>query len=283
MITQDPDELVAQRAAETLLTQPRESFVTALAKPDAAPALLRYCAENLRDKPGIADALAKNQNCPAQLVVGVAQHLSTGAVQALMEDLDRLSTAPALAAALAASPSLTAEQRQMLEELQQETSDHAAIEEAVAEAEPDKHRRQNLLTRLARMSVVERVRLAFRGNKEERGALIRDPCKVVQRSVLQSPLVSEREVESFAAMPNVSEEVLRHISLNRNFRKNYTVIRNLVNNPKTPLDASLGLLPNINAQDLKLLTMNKNIPETLRSMAIRLHRQRNLARQGQQG
>jgi hypothetical protein len=123
------------------------------------------------------------------------------------------------------------------------------------------------------------VQLALKGNREERLALIRDPCKVVQRAVLQSSRLSDREVEGYAAMANLSDEVLRVIAMNRNFLRNYTVVRNLVNNPKTPLDVSLHLLPNINAQDLKLLTANKNIPDTLRSAAVRLQRQRTQARQ----
>jgi hypothetical protein len=51
-------------------------------------------------------------------------------------------------------------------------------------------------------------------------------------------------------------------------------VRNLMNNPKTPLDVTLHMLPILNAVDLKKLTMNKNIPETLRSTAMKLQRTR---------
>jgi hypothetical protein len=110
-------------------------------------------------------------------------------------------------------------------------------------------------------------------------ALIRDPCKVVQRAVLQSPRITDREIESFAGMANVSEDVLRALSMMRKYSKNYLVTRNLIFNPKTPIDVSLHLVSLINAQDLKALTNSKNVPETLHSAAIRLQRQRNLARQ----
>src|SRR2546430_9783929 len=49
------------------------------------------------------------------------------------------------------------------------------------------------------------------------------------------------------------------ISMSRKFMKNYTVMRNLMNNPKSPLDITLHLLPSLNEHDLKLLTTNKNI------------------------
>jgi hypothetical protein len=92
--------------------------------------------------------------------------------------------------------------------------------------------------------------------------------------VLQSPRLTDQEVEAFASMTSLTDEILRLIATNRNFRKNYTVVRNLMNNPKTPLDVSLRMLPMLNALDLKKLTMNKNIPETLRSTSLKLQRTR---------
>jgi len=279
VLAQDADEQVAQRAAGALLTQPVETFLAALERPVASggctPQLVIFCAKNLLEKPGMADALARKPECPGELLAPAASHLNATSVQTLLEDLDRLSAAPALAAALATSTSLTAEQRQQLQELQQDApASLAELEEAAAVAESDRAKRQTLLQRLSRMRVVERVQLALKGNREARMTLIRDPCKVVQRAVLQSSRITDREVEAFAAMANLSDEVLRLIGRSRNFIKNYSVVRNLMNNPKTPLDISLHLLPTLTAQDLKMLTSNKNIPDTLRTMAIRLQRQR---------
>jgi hypothetical protein len=64
------------------------------------------------------------------------------------------------------------------------------------------------------------------------------------------------------------------IASNRNFRKNYLVVRNLMNNPKCPLDVTLHMLPILNAIDLKKLSVNKNVPETLRTTAGKLIRTR---------
>jgi hypothetical protein len=91
---------------------------------------------------------------------------------------------------------------------------------------------------------------------------------------MQSPRLTDLEIENFAAMTNVSTEVLRIIAASRVYMKSYTVVKNLVRNPKTPLDVSLHLLQRLNGFDLKLLVSNKNIPETLRSTAAKLHRQR---------
>jgi hypothetical protein len=104
--------------------------------------------------------------------------------------------------------------------------------------------------------------------------LVRDTCRVVQRAVLQSPLLSEQEVEAFASMATLTDETLRLIAANRKFRKNYAIVRALMFNPKTPLEVTLSMLPHLKPLDLKFLAGSKNIAETLRTSAMRLKRQR---------
>jgi hypothetical protein len=280
VLTKDPDEALAERAGSALLSVPLEAFVTAAARADAAPQLLQYCAEELRSKPGIADALAKNPSCPAMLLARVAKYFSTSAAQEVVGNIQRLSEAPELAEALVASPSVTVEQKSALQDMLREDGDEAAMRDAVADVEPDERKRETLLQRLAKMRVIDRIKLALTGGQSERLYLIRDPNKMVQRGVLQSPRLSDREVEAFASMGSISDEILRLIAGNRVFIKNYIVVKNLINNPKTPLNISLHLLPRLNPNDLKFLTMNKNVPETLRTTAAKLMRQRSQAKKG---
>jgi len=274
VLTHDPDEMVATRAQDALLSFPVESMIEALRRESSLPMLFAYAARNMADKPGVGDAMAQNKHCPAEHLVPVVRHLSTASIQALMEELDRVSASPALAAALEHNTSLTADQKAQLHELRSAAIDHGALAEAALEAEPDLGKRQTLLQRLATMTVAERVQFAIKGGAEARRTLIRDANKVVQRAVLQSPRLTDQDVEAFASMSSLTEEVLRLIAKNRNFRKNYVVVRNLMNNPKTPLDVTLHMLPMLNPLDLKKLCNNKNIPETLRSTANKLHLQR---------
>ena len=272
----DADEMVASRAQDAILSLPVESFVEALKREQALPALFSYAARNLANKPGICDAMVQNKKCAAEFLVPLVRYLSTLGIQALMDELERLSESPALAAALENFSSLTEEQKNQLHELHDPGTpvDVAALAEAAAAAEPDLARRQTLLQRLAKMTVAQRVQFAIKGGSEARRTLIRDSNKVVQRAVLQSPRLTDQEVEAFASMSSLTDEVLRLIANNRNFRKNYAVVRNLINNPKTPLDVTLHMLPMLNAVDLKRLTTNKNVPETLRTTAMKLHHTR---------
>jgi hypothetical protein len=148
-----------------------------------------------------------------------------------------------------------------------------ALEIAKATGENDDER-ISTLQKLARMNIVERIKTAITGTKEERSILIRDGATLVCSAVLVSPKVSDQEIEGFANMKNVRENVLRDIGRNHRFKKNYVVVRNLCNNPRTPLDLSLSLLKNLLGPDLKTLSMNKNVPETLRKMADKLFKVR---------
>jgi len=276
VLSADPDEMIATRASDAVLSVAPEAFVEAINRENAQPALFAFASRHLADKPGICDALVQNKNCPAEHLVHVVRHLSSVTTQALAEELDRVSASPALAVALEHSPHLTPEQKNHLREIHGpgHPIDEAALADAAAAAEPDAARRQTLLQRIAKMTVAQRVQYAIKGGSDARRTLIRDSNKVVQRAVLQSPRLTDQEVEAFASMSSLTDEILRLIASNRVFRKNYTVVRNLINNPKTPLDVTLHMLPMLNAQDLKRLTMNKNVPETLRTSAFKLQRTR---------
>jgi hypothetical protein len=139
---------------------------------------------------------------------------------------------------------------------------------------PGEARRDSTLQKIAKLDIKGRIALAMRGNKEERSILIRDSTKLVALAVLDSPKVSEGEVEKFALQKNVLEAVLRAIPIKRQFMKNYSIVRNLVYNPRTPLDLSLGLMKNLLLHDLKNLSGNKEVSDTIRKLALRMFKQK---------
>ena len=120
---------------------------------------------------------------------------------------------------------------------------------------------------LGSLPIVERMKLAMKGTRSQRAQLIRDSNKLVAAAVLSSPKLTETEVEAFAKMANVSEEVLRAISINRTWMKNYGVVAGLTRNPKTPPGISMHLVQRLNEKDLKMLTTDRNVPEAVRLAA----------------
>jgi hypothetical protein len=145
---------------------------------------------------------------------------------------------------------------------------------AAAPKKPEVAVRENALQKINRLDVKGRIQLALKGNKEERSLLIRDGTKVVALAVLEAPKLSDGEVEKFASQKNVLESVLRQIPLKRRFMKNYKVVRNLVGNPRTPLDLGLGLMKHLLSADLKNISGNKEVSETVRKLAMKMYKQK---------
>ena len=150
----------------------------------------------------------------------------------------------------------------------------AAVAPKKAADEKATEDRMSPLEKISKLTVAERIQLAMKGNKEERFILIRDGAKLVSSAVLESSKVTDQEVETFAAMKNVQESVLRGIAGKRKFMKQYPVVRALVNNPRCPLDVQLNLAKNLLNQDLKSLSMNKNVSDTVRKVAMKLFKER---------
>ncbi len=123
---------------------------------------------------------------------------------------------------------------------------------------------------MSSLPIVERMKIAMKGSREQRSQLVRDPNRMVSTAVLSSPKLTDAEVESFTKMGNVSEDVLRIIGMNRSWLKNYGVVLGLVKNPKTPPAISMQLLQRLSEKDIKMLAVDRNVPEALRMVARKL-------------
>ncbi len=134
--------------------------------------------------------------------------------------------------------------------------------------------RGSALQKISRLDVKGRIQLAMKGSKEERSILVRDGTKVVALAVLESPKITDSEVERYANQKNVLEALLRGIPLKRRFMKHYGIVRNLVSNPRTPLDVSLTLMKNLLVHDLKNLSANKEVSDTVRKLATKMFKQK---------
>lgn len=187
--------------------------------------------------------------------------------------------------ALAGNPILPSSLGEWLKALPASTEGEKAGDAAAAAAAPageetgaGEVKRETLLQKIGRMTAAEKIKTALTGNQEERLLLIRDSNKIVARSVLQSPKLSDQEISNIASMTSVTEEVLRLVAMNRKFMKSYSVIRALINNPRTPIDVSLPMINRLNERDQKWLTMNKNVPEVIRSMTAKMIKQKEEAK-----
>jgi hypothetical protein len=143
-------------------------------------------------------------------------------------------------------------------------ADQTAYDEPVTDDD-----KASMVQKLASMTVPEKVKAAMKGTREMRSVLIRDPNKLVALSVLSCPKVTETEIESFARMGSVSEDVLRTIGQTRAWVKSYNIVMALVKNAKTPVAMSLTMLNRLNEADVRRISIDRNVPEALRIAARR--------------
>jgi len=128
----------------------------------------------------------------------------------------------------------------------------------------------SLTQRVMKLRTNQKILLAQKGGKEERTLLIRESNRLIQVAVIRNGRITEGEVGYIAQMRTVQEEVLRIISQNREWMKKYPIVRNLVQNPRTPIAISLNLLKRINDFDMKLMVKDRNVAELLRREAKRI-------------
>jgi len=140
--------------------------------------------------------------------------------------------------------------------------------------EDEEEEAHSVFARIQKMNVAEKIRLALKGGREARVLLIKEPNKQVSRSVLANPKITDNEIERIAQSTSVSDEVLRLISVNRTWMRNYAVMLSLANNPRTPIGVSLALLKNIKTRDLGGLSKSRSVSEALRSAATKMYQLR---------
>ena len=145
-------------------------------------------------------------------------------------------------------------------------------EEAEAMLTEDEKKDEQAMSKLQRLFTLttgKKVKAALTEDAQARSFLIRDPNRLVALAVLGSPKITEAEIEQFASMKNVSDEVLRRIGTNRDWTKKYNVINSLVKNPRTPLPIAMGFVSRLQPRDIKAIAVDRNVPEAIRKSAQR--------------
>jgi hypothetical protein len=113
--------------------------------------------------------------------------------------------------------------------------------------------------RIAQLTIAQKIRVAMLGTAAERMLLLRDSNRLVAGAAIRSPLIQEPEVVRVSASRVVSEEVLRSISINKDWIRNYQVKVNLVMNPRTPFAMAARLVPYLREHELKSISKSKNV------------------------
>ena len=129
-------------------------------------------------------------------------------------------------------------------------------------------------SRIRDLNVSQKVRLALMGSAAERGILIRDSNKLVCRTVIRSPSVTDSEVMHYAKNKSLPDDVIGYIASNRKWIRHYQVKMSLVMNPKTPLSDSLNFLAHLRMSDLRSVARSRDVPPPVAKAAKNLIKNR---------
>lgn len=124
--------------------------------------------------------------------------------------------------------------------------------------------------RIAVMTVKEKVELAQKGTKEERRILIGDMNRMVSLAVLRCESITMSELEQICAMRHLAVELYQEIAATREWMRKPKIQLTLVNNPAVPLNITLPLIKFLGMRDLRKITLDRNLPEAVRTSARKL-------------
>jgi hypothetical protein len=124
-----------------------------------------------------------------------------------------------------------------------------------------------LYQRLANMTMSQKIRRAMLGSREERMLLVRDPNHMVASAAIRSPQMQDNDVVVISRNKNISDDVLRVIGNKPEWLKHYTVKKNLVENPKTPVSLATRLVQHLRESDLRSVTKSKNVTGPVKDAA----------------
>lgn len=292
-----PDSKAHARALELLGQIPLPTKEKYVQKKEAHPQVSDFILQEALNAGyfNVLTLIIQNQNFPTEFLLRIAARAQAVVLEVLLENQVQLIAYPEIMEKMEGNPECGPFIRGRIKELREFYFKPAAaetipetevIEELTTVIAEEKEEDEKLdpakikqeavstLAKINRMSISERMRLALAGTKTERLVLIKDPNKMVQAAVLDSPKMADDEVLIHIRNLSLSSEIIGRIANNRDWTKNYTIILGLVQNPKTPINRAVTFVKQLHDRDLKLLAKDRNISPVIRTVAENLVKQK---------
>jgi hypothetical protein len=260
-----------------------------------APELITLASKIWKSSKDLRVTIFNSTLAPTPALMALVPLMTTAQLEKLARDELRLLLAPELIDTLLTCGRLDKSFNAPLQELQNKiredeqmrlrnefTVDNMSDEirdsliEEKEDVEDEIDESSNIYSMLKKMTIAERARLAQKANKSVRLLLVKDSNRLVARSVMRSPRLTESDVEQIAKTREVDEDVLRIISQNKLWMRKYSITKNLAFNPRTPLAVSMTLTKNLSNNDIKSGSRDHNIPAALRQFITKVAQKRGL-------
>jgi hypothetical protein len=294
-LAQGEDAEVAERARESL-----RAVDIRLARPflerQAGEGALAFFAEE-SNHPALLETILRRRDVPRSILARLARRLPPDLQEILLLRQDAIVEEPAILEALEENPQVStysqrriaeyrehllprqrtvapAEPAPVIEEMSDEELEAAieAARELPPAGELEAERTKLTEGQIRGLPIPARLKLTRGAPRALRSILLRDTNPQVAVSVITNNNLSDQEVDQTAANRSVVEEVLVAISRRRDWVNKYSVTKALVQNPRCPLAITMRLIPRLAVRDLRELGRDRNVPDAVRSTALRLYR-----------
>jgi hypothetical protein len=128
----------------------------------------------------------------------------------------------------------------------------------------------NLYQVMRKLSRVEKMKLAKRGNRRYISFLIQEGDRQMIRFIIQNPHLSAVEVMQLLKNPQLTTENIQELARNPAFGQNEEIRYQLVVHPKTPLPTALSLIVSLNKRQLGLIAKSQNMKHQIKASALKL-------------
>ena len=245
----------------------------------------------------------RNHFLPIEFLLKIAANGTLSMLEILIENQIKLIAFPEILDAMERNPLINKFIEGKIEEIRafylsdeepEEISEEDVIEniddiisgkaeiEIEGDEEVDEVFKEKTITKVQRintLSISERVKLAFMGSKTDRLILIRDPNKVVSQAVLESPKLGKDEIFYYIKNKSTPGAIIAGISRSRHWTRDYQLVIELIQNPKTPTKSSLGFIKKLHLRDLRQVSMDRNINHVVRKLALSLYREKTVGKE----
>ena len=298
VLASDPEQEVKETARSSLESLP-DHILSAVLRGPAHPALLSFMAQIHKENESHCETIALNNATDDETIARLAALPHSRVVDIISQNQERMLRHEEIVDALGANPLtgravierilsfLGLEEREttendddildekeaeaaVLELLGEDMGDVARLLASESDGDADEADEGNLYSIVQNMSVMQKIKLARVGGKEARSMLVKDRNRIVASAVLASPKLTETEVITFAQNRSISDELLRIISNNREWTKNYQIKLALTTNPKTPIPQAVKFLNYLQDKDLRNLMKSKDVPNNVSAHARRI-------------
>jgi hypothetical protein len=256
----DAEPVIRSAANTAFLSLPDEVLFSLTGSTDVHPAILDAIAKTHHERPGIAAALLENTQLSTQARSFLQKFLEHQDATA-REPMNEVVSSEGIEAG---APDLSEEMTGSEEMEETPTEEVDAVEDEAGEEFLSKYKMSQ------EMGIAEKIKMALTGDKEWRNILIKDANKLVSGSVIKNPRITEAEIVTLLKAGLQNDEIMRLICANKEWVKNYSIRKALVDNHRTPLQNALRYLASLSDKDIAGYAKSKNVSSVISTNAKRL-------------